>query len=213
MNIILLGPPGTGKGTIAQFIEKTFGLRQISSGDLLREQVKEKTTIGKKVEPIMKEGKLVPDEIILKLITRKVRQLGKTGFVLDGFPRNLEQAKLLDEMLKKEKIGTDIALEISTDEEVIVKRLSARRQCRKCGKIYGIDIKPEKEGVCDNCGGELFMREDDRPEVIKYRLQLYNERTQPLIDYYLEKEKLKSIDGNMHLEEIFDGVLKLLGNK
>src|SRR3989338_7789291 len=120
----------------------------------------------------MKEGKLVPDEIILKLITRKVRQLGKTGFVLDGFPRNLEQAKLLDEMLKK-----------------------------------------EKEGVCDNCGGELFMREDDRPEVIKYRLQLYNERTQPLIDYYLEKEKLKSIDGNMHLEEIFDGVLKLLGNK
>jgi adenylate kinase len=209
MNLIVLGPPGTGKGTISKFIETRFNCIHVSTGDLLREEVAMQTELGKKIGPIMAEGKLVEDEIVLKILIDKLSKL-KTNFVLDGFPRNLNQAELLDHLLAELKIQIDIVLEIDSRDEVIVKRLSARRQCIKCKRIYGLDVPSKIEGKCDDCNSETILREDDKPETVRKRLKIYNETTKPLIEFYKKKKILVKVDGNRTLHEIFQEVEKIL---
>lgn len=209
MNVILLGPPGTGKGTIAKFIETRFHCAHVSTGDLLREEVAAQSDLGKKIAPIMNEGKLVEDELVLKILLEKLAKLRK-NFVLDGFPRNLNQGELLDHLLAELGIKIDVALEIDSDPEVIVKRLSSRRQCVKCKRIYGLDVPPKVEGVCDDCGSQTVLREDDRPDVVKKRLKIYNDITKPLVDFYKKKKMLVKVDGNGSLTDIFRDVENLL---
>ncbi len=209
MNLILLGPPGTGKGTIAKFIEVRFGLAHISTGDLLREEVAEKTDIGTRIEPIMNAGQLVEDQIVIQLLRKRLSQLRKK-FILDGFPRNLAQGEMLDPLLAELGIKIHLVLDIDSDQELIVKRLTSRRQCVKCHRIYGLDVPSKEEGRCDDCGSETVLRGDDRPEVVRKRLALYNEVTKPLSDFYEKKNLLHKIDGNRTLQEIFMEVEKLL---
>ncbi len=209
MNLILLGPPGTGKGTIAKFIEVRFGLAHISTGDLLREEVAEKTDTGMKIAPIMNEGRLVDDSIVIEILRKKLSKV-KKNFILDGFPRNVTQAGMLDGPLKGLGIRIHLVLEIDSDEDLIVKRLTSRRQCVKCHRIYGLDVPPKTEGVCDDCGSEIVLRGDDRPEVVRKRLALYQDVTAPVNEFYAAKGLLKKIDGNRTLQEIFIEVEKLL---
>ncbi|MCR4369468.1 MAG: adenylate kinase [archaeon] len=212
MNLVLLGPPGTGKGTIAKFIEERFGYTHISTGDLLRGEVAKKTEIGKAIEPVMNEGKLVRDVIVLEILKKKLSKVRK-NFILDGFPRNLNQGKMLDLLLEQLGIGLEVVLEIDSDENVIVKRLSARRQCVKCRRIYGLDVPSKKIGVCDDCGAKTVLRKDDAPEVVKKRLGLYNEITKPLSDYYASKGLLVKVDGNLPLQNIFSEVESILAQR
>ncbi|MEM4257477.1 MAG: adenylate kinase [Candidatus Diapherotrites archaeon] len=209
MNLILLGPPGTGKGTIAKFIEKRFNCTHISTGDLLREEVASQTELGKKIAPIMASGKLVEDEIVVKLVIEKISKL-KRNFVLDGFPRNINQGEHLDYLLKELGIRVDAVLEIDSSEDVIIKRLAARRQCVKCKRIYGLDVPSKEEGKCDDCHSETILREDDKPEVVKKRLKLYNETTKPLIEFYKNKKILIKVDGNRPLQQIFEEIEKIV---
>src|SRR3989344_2442375 len=204
MNIIFFGPPGTGKGTIAQYIERKFGYRHISSGDLLRDEVKKKTRIGREIAPFIKEGKLVEDAIIDKIVSKKLKELSKKGFILDGYPRNINQAKLFEKFLAQSRIKVDFVLNIDSKESKIVERLSARRQCVKCKRIFGLDVPPAKDGVCDDCNAELIQREDDKPEVVKYRLELYRVLTKPVLEYFEKKGLLITIDGNEPLHKIFN---------
>lgn len=210
MNIILLGPPGTGKGTIAQYVVDKYNIKQISSGDLLRQHVKEGTSIGKAVEAVMKKGKLVDDEIVTNLIVDKIQKNLEKGFILDGYPRNIRQADILDTILNENDIKIDLVLDIDTDEEVIFKRLTARRQCEKCKAIYGLDVPPKKEGVCDKCGGKLIIRKDDTPKVVASRLELYRNITAPVNDYYKNKGTVKTINGNQKLEKIFEDIDRVI---
>ena len=210
MNIIFFGPPGTGKGTIAQYINRKFGYQHISSGDLLRDEVKKKTKIGREISPLIKDGKLVEDEIIANIVSKKVKKLSKAGFILDGYPRNMNQAAMFDKFLQKSRIKIDFVLNIDSEEKKIVERLSARRQCIKCKRIFGLDVPPKKEGVCDDCGSALILRDDDKPEVVKYRLELYKVMTQPVIEHFEKKGILLTIDGNEPLHKIFNGVEKII---
>jgi len=210
MNIIFFGPPGTGKGTIAQYIHRKFGYVHISSGDLLRDEVKKKTKIGREITPLIKDGKLVEDEIIANIVSKKVKKLSKAGFILDGYPRNLNQAVMFDKFLQKSKIKIDFVLNIDSEEKKIIERLSARRQCTSCKRIFGLDVPPREQGVCDDCGGELVLRDDDKPEVVKYRLELYKVLTEPVIAYFEKKGILIAIDGNEPLHKIFNKVEKLI---
>ncbi|VVC00133.1 Adenylate kinase [uncultured archaeon] len=210
MNLILLGPPGTGKGTIAEFIRQRFGFAHISTGDLLREEVANVTPIGKKIAEIMASGRLVDDAVVLSVLEGKIASMNGKPFVLDGYPRNLGQAKMLEELLERLRVKMDLALEIDSSEEVIVKRLSSRRQCSKCRRIYGLDVPSMVQGICDDCGAPTFLRDDDKPEVVKKRLLVYSEATRPLIDFYSGKKILKKINGNRTLQEIFSDVEGLL---
>ncbi|PIN85620.1 MAG: adenylate kinase [Candidatus Diapherotrites archaeon CG11_big_fil_rev_8_21_14_0_20_37_9] len=209
MNIVLLGPPGTGKGTIAQFISERFGCVHVSTGDLLREQVARKTDTGKKIEPIMNSGQLVSDEIVLNVLKLKLSGIG-TRFILDGFPRTLEQGELLEPILSELDISLNVVLEIYSSDDIIVKRLSARRQCTLCKRIYGLDVPSKEPGICDDCQGSTILRDDDKPDVVMKRLKLYKDVTEPLVDFYTKKGLLVKIDGNRYLQEIFKGVEKVL---
>ncbi|MFH1391894.1 MAG: adenylate kinase [Candidatus Diapherotrites archaeon] len=209
MNLVLLGPPGTGKGTISKFIETTFKCTHVSTGDLLRDEVAKKTEIGMKVEPIMKDGLLVSDSVVLNILKKRLNELNGY-FILDGFPRNLPQGKMLDQLLDELKISLEVVLEIDSPIDVIVKRLSARRQCVDCKRIYGLDVPSKKEGVCDDCSGKTILRADDNPEIVEKRLKLYTETTKPLSDFYAEKGLLIKVDGNRTLHEIFSEVEKTL---
>ncbi len=212
INIILLGPPGAGKGTAAKMIAKKYSIPQISTGDIFREAVKKQTELGKRVKTIMEKGELVPDELTISLVKERLAQPDtERGYILDGFPRTVKQA---DELSKFQSIKAVINFNIS--EEEIIRRLSGRRVCKNCGAIYHItDYPPKKEGICDKCGGELYQRDDDKIEAIKKRLVVYNEQTAPLIDYYREKgllydinmstppEKITPENSFMQIEEIF----------
>lgn len=204
-----MGPPGTGKGTIAKFIEVRFGLAHVSTGDLLREEIVQKTETGRNIEPIMAAGQLVEDVIALEILEKKLSKL-KKNFILDGFPRTLNQGELLEPLVKRLGIKIDLVLEIDSSEELIVKRLSSRRQCVKCHRIYGLDVPSKAAGICDDCNTETVLRDDDRWEVIKKRLDVYNEVTKSLSDFYADKKLLKKVDGNRTLQEIFMEVEKLL---
>ena len=209
MKLIVLGPPGTGKGTISRFIEAKFGCEHISTGDLLRTEVAKKTSLGIKIEHILKAGKLVSNEIAMHVLSKKICSL-KDGFVLDGFPRNIEQARLFDELLIKQKISLDIVLEVDSDDQVVIERLSSRRQCIKCKKIYGHHVPSKKLGVCDDCGKKTIIREDDKPKAIKQRLKIYHETTKHLVNFYSNKKLLLKINGNQTLEKIFPQIEKIL---
>ncbi len=194
MKIVMLAPPGGGKGTVAEKIVKEFGYPQISTGDLLRDEIKRKTEIGKKTEKMIQEGKLVPDDIVLNMIRARTSEKDcKKGFILDGFPRNIAQAKMLEE----NNISPDLVIQIKVKDERVIKRISGRRLCRDCGEIFNIFFKkPKKEGVCDKCGSETYQRADDNEESVKKRLDIYRESTAPLVEYYKKKGVLKEISGD-----------------
>jgi adenylate kinase len=199
MNVLLLGAPGVGKGTYADFLSEKYKIPHISSGDLLREAVEKRTEIGKKVGKYMNEGKLVPDDIVIQLIKERLEsEDSKRGFLLDGFPRTIAQAKAIEKFKKIDKVLNFVA-----SEDIIMDRLGGRRTCRACGSTFHIKNRPPKvSGICDNCGGELYQREDEKPETIKKRMKEYEKKTKPLIDYYKKRGLLANIDASPPLEEV-----------
>ena len=199
MNVVLLGSPGVGKGTYADILSKKYEIPKISSGDLFHEAIRNGTALGKRVQGYVSRGELVPDEIVIKLVKERLEKDDcKNGFFLDGFPRTINQAEALDKFKKIDKVLNFVA-----SEEEIISRLSGRRTCKKCGAIFHVTNKPPKiEGICDNCGGELYQRTDETPETIKNRLQVYHEKTKPLIDYYRKKRLLAEINANYGYSEI-----------
>ncbi len=205
MRLIFLGLPGAGKGTQSERISKIFNIPQISTGDILRENVKKGTEIGKKAKSYMDEGKLVPDSIIIDMIKERLSANDcSEGYILDGFPRNIDQAKALETFSKIDKV---IFIDVPTD--VLIERLTGRRTCRKCKAVYHIKYNPPKNpDVCDLCGGELFQRDDDKVEVVQKRIDTYNSKTKPLIDYYKKKNILIIIDGNRNIDEITTDIEK-----
>jgi len=208
--LILLGPPGAGKGTVGGKLSEIYDLPLISSGDLLRENVNSHTELGEKANSYIKRGELVPDGLVEKIIEDRIkREDCKNGFILDGFPRTLKQAEDLEKIFQdKESL---IVIYLSASDEFLIKRLSNRRICENCGTIYHlINLPPEKEGICDKCGGKLIQREDDKPEVIKKRLDVYHKLTQPIIDYYRKKGNFFEISGEGKLEETITKIKEIL---
>jgi len=201
MNIILLGPPGCGKGTQAKKISEKYGLAHVSTGELLRKAVKEKTGLGLKAKEYMDNGKLVPDKLVIELMKEKLSD----NALLDGFPRTINQALAL-----KNFFDVNVVLNIDVDFRVLVKRLTGRRSCR-CGAVYHIEYNPpEKENVCNKCGSKLYQRDDDREDVVIKRLETYKKETAPLTEYYSEKNKLKTVDGNGSIDETFRKICEIL---
>ena len=212
MKLILLGPPGVGKGTQAQKICNEYDAVQISTGDMLRSEIKARTELGKKADEIMKAGKLVSDEIILGMVENKLFKGNKpANYILDGFPRTIPQAQGLDRMYEKYNEKLDMVLLLEIPESFIVDRLAARRSCKACNQVYHlVSMPPKVENVCDKCGGELFQREDDKPDTIKNRLKVYKEQTEPLANYYKEKGLLKAVDSTGTPDEVHANVKKIL---
>jgi adenylate kinase len=205
MRLVLLGPPGAGKGTQATVLCKNFNLLHISTGDLLRQAVKDNTAIGQEVKVYMDKGELVPDEVVTRIITQRLNtQNINAGFILDGFPRTKKQAERLDEALNILNMPLDMVIYFQTKEETILKRLTGRRICHNCGRIVHIVNMPaRKEGICDSCSGELYQRKDDREETIKNRIEVYNKQTKDLIDYYQAKNLLKKVSGDLDVNDLF----------
>jgi adenylate kinase len=199
MNIIFLGPPGIGKGTHAGIVAKTYGIPRISTGDILREEIKKGTDLGKEIKNYMDTGGLAPDELMIDIIKNRIRQDDcRKGFILDGFPRTVTQADELEDIAK-----IDLVLNLIAPHRVIIERITGRLTCRKCGAIYHTEnIRPRKEGVCDKCGGELYRREDQDKKAVEKRLELYEKRTKPLIEYYRKRGKLKEVNVEGGKEEV-----------
>jgi adenylate kinase len=212
VRIVLLGAPGAGKGTQAKKISEKFGITHVSTGDILRSELKNNTELGMKANEYMKEGKLVPDELIIEIIRKKIEKEGcEPKFLMDGFPRTLLQAQKFDEMLAGLGISLDKVINIEVDEDELVKRLTGRRVCHECSGICSInDFKSEDEAICPSCGGSLYKRKDDDREVIMERLKVYEKQTKPLIDYYSHGGMLSLISGSGSESEIFERVLTLL---
>lgn len=212
MRIVLLGAPGSGKGTQAQKLINKYNIPQISTGDLLRAAVSAGTELGKKAKEFMDAGQLVTDELVLGMIEERLAQDDtKNGFILDGFPRNIPQAEALDELLKKIEKPLDGAIQISVEYDVLLKRITGRRTCKECGQVYNIYTSPsEKDPNCDKCGGELLHRSDDNEETIGSRLKVYEEQTCPLLDYYGKQEIVHSVEGIGEIDEIFDNLCKVI---
>lgn len=206
MKIIMFGPPGTGKGTQAKMISGKYDIPHISTGDIFRENVSGKTELGMDAKAYMDKGELVPDEITIGMVRdRLFRDDCMKGYILDGFPRTVEQARALD---KIDSVTHVINLE--TSDEIIIKRLTSRRQCKKCGAIYGIDIPPKAEGICDKCGGKLYQRDDDKEDAIRNRLEVYKKQTMPVLKFYSEKGILHEVDGEEPIPVIFENIVKIL---
>lgn len=213
MKIIMLGAPGAGKGTQAKMIADKYGVPHISTGDIFRANIKKGTELGMEAKKYMDQGLLVPDELTVRILLDRVAQDDcKNGYVLDGFPRTIPQAEVLDSELTKLGDHIDYAINVDVPDENIVKRMSGRRACLTCGATYHIEhVPPKKEGICDVCGSELVLRDDDKPETVKNRLNVYHEQTQPLIDFYTEKGVLKTVDGTVPMEEVFAAITAILG--
>lgn len=213
MKIIMLGAPGAGKGTQAKQIADKYSIPHISTGDIFRANIKEGTELGKKAKTYMDQGLLVPDELVVELVADRIQQADcKNGFVLDGFPRTIPQAEALDAALEKMNQKMDYAVDVNVPDENIIKRMSGRRACLNCGATYHIvSIPTKEEGICDRCGNPVVLRDDDKPETVKKRLEVYHEQTQPLIDYYKKQNILKTVDGVQPMEEVFASIVEILG--
>ena len=208
MNIILFGSPGSGKGTQALLLADFLGIRKISLGDILREEIKKGSNLGEEVRSYMERGALVSDELVSRVVEENV---GKRGFLLDGYPRNLNQAEKLDEILNKNNSDIDSVIYLDIDEQTIVDRLSKRRICKSCGANYSLTNKPAKnEGICDRCGSELTQRSDDDPEVIKSRWQVFSQEADKILNFYQKKNKLVKVDGRGEIREVFERIKKEL---
>lgn len=213
MKIIMLGAPGAGKGTQAKMIAEKYSIPHISTGDIFRYNIKNGTELGKEAKKYMDQGLLVPDELTVKILLDRVAQDDcKNGYVLDGFPRTIPQAEVLEEALTKLGDRIDYAINVEVPDENIVKRMGGRRACINCGATYHIEhVPPKKEGICDNCGSELILRDDDKPETVKNRLSVYHKQTQPLIDFYNGKGVLRTVDGTVDMKDVFNAIVAILG--
>ena len=213
MKIIMLGAPGAGKGTQAKQIAAKYNIPHISTGDIFRANIKNGTELGKKAKTYMDKGLLVPDELVVDLVVDRVEDKDcENGYVLDGFPRTIPQAEALDAALAKNGDKMEYAINVEVPDENIVKRMSGRRACVACGATYHIEhIPPKTEGICDTCGKELILRDDDKPETVLNRLNIYHEQTQPLIDYYNTKGILKEVDGTKDMADVFSEIVAILG--
>jgi adenylate kinase len=211
MKLVIFGPPGSGKGTYASRLQKKLNVDVFATGDILREIMKEESSLGKKVKGYVEKGQLVPDDVVIQVLKERMsRASSKNGFLLDGFPRTIEQAKALDKLIK-----IDAIIKLTVPDWIIVERLSSRWICKNCGEVYNIRfLKPKIEGICDKCGGQLYQRSDDTPKVIKDRIGIYERQTEPILKYYIEKRisivdfKTESID--MPPEVAVEGILKQL---
>ena len=213
MKIIMLGAPGAGKGTQAKQIADQYKIPHISTGDIFRANIKNGTELGKKAKQYMDQGLLVPDELTCDLVMDRIKQDDcKDGFILDGFPRTIPQPEALDAALKKIDQTMDYAIDVNVPDENIVKRMGGRRACVGCGATYHLVYAPTKtEGICDVCGKELILRDDDKPETVQKRLNVYHEQTQPLIDYYTKAGILKTVDGTVDINDVFAAIVEILG--
>lgn len=213
MKIIMLGAPGAGKGTQAKRIAGKYGIPHISTGDIFRANIKNGTELGQKAKQYMDQGLLVPDELTCDLVMDRIQQDDcMNGFVLDGFPRTIPQAEALDAALKNINQKMDFAIDVDVPDDNIVNRMGGRRACLSCGATYHIEFNPTKaEGVCDACGAQTVLRDDDKPETVQKRLTVYHDQTQPLIDYYSKQDILKSVDGTQPMEDVFQAIVGILG--
>ena len=213
MNLILLGPPGAGKGTQAVKIVEKYGIPQISTGDIFRKNIKEGTELGKEAKPYMDKGELVPDDLVIAIATsRLLEEDCKGGFLLDGFPRTVYQAEKLDGFLGHKGQKVDLVIALSVEDEELIRRIVGRRVCKNCGRTYHVaTMRPSKEGVCDSCGGELYQRADDEETTVRTRISVYEEQTSPLISYYEKAGILVHIDGALGLENVTAEITKNIG--
>ena len=212
MKIIMLGAPGAGKGTQAIKLAEKYAIPHISTGDILRANIKSGTKLGVKAKAFIDKGLLVPDELVVDLVVARLDEADcENGYVLDGFPRTIPQAKALDTALQTMGQRIDYAINVEVPDENIVNRMGGRRACLKCGATYHVVYAPTKvENVCDTCQGELVLRDDDKPETVQKRLQVYHEQTQPLIEYYTEKNVLVEVDGTKDIDDVFSSIVKIL---
>ncbi len=213
MKIIMLGAPGAGKGTQAKMIAEKYGIPHISTGDILRANIKNGTELGAKAKTYMDQGLLVPDDLIVDLVIDRFQSDDcKKGYILDGFPRTIPQAEALDQALAAIGENVDYAINVEVPDENIIRRMSGRRACVGCGATYHIVYNaPKEENKCDVCGGELILRDDDKPETVQKRLGVYHEQTQPLINYYDNKKILKEVDGTVDMKDVFAAICNILG--
>ena len=214
MNLILLGPPGCGKGTQAKILIDTYHIPQISTGDILREAIKKESPLGVEAKTHMDQGSLVPDHLVIKIIEERLKQADcNRGFVLDGFPRTVAQAEALDTTLSEMGSKLEYVFSIDVDDGELIRRLTGRRVCRKCGESYHIEFNPPRqEGLCDSCQGKLYQRDDDKEETIRNRLKVYQDQTSPLINFYRRKDVLHSMDGVGSIEEIKERLLTIIND-
>ena len=213
MKIVMLGAPGAGKGTQAKMIADKYSIPHISTGDIFRANIKEGTALGLEAKSYMDQGKLVPDELTVKILLDRVsKEDCANGYVLDGFPRTIPQAEVLKDALQKLNDKIDYAINVDVPDENIVRRMSGRRACVTCGATYHIEhVPPKKEGVCDRCGSNLILRDDDKPETVLNRLKVYHDQTQPLIDFYNNEGVLREVDGTVDVAVVFENIVKILG--
>lgn len=213
MKIIMLGAPGAGKGTQAKMLAGKYGIPHISTGDIFRANIKNGTELGAKAKEYMDKGLLVPDELVVDLVIDRFKEDDcKDGYILDGFPRTIPQAEALDKALSAIGENVDYAINVEVPDENIVNRMGGRRACVGCGATYHIVYNPTKEeGKCDTCGAELILRDDDKPETVKNRLNVYHEQTQPLIDYYAGKGIMREVDGTQDMNDVFQAIVNILG--
>jgi len=212
MKLVLLGPPGAGKGTLANLLKEALHIFHISTGDILREEMKNNTSLGQKVKQYIENGKLVPDGVVTKLIESKFssNNITEKGYMLDGFPRTEKQAEDLDKILNESGHPLDYALYLASSLSVVIQRLTGRRVCRNCGALFHIKNKPPKEeGVCDECGGEVYQRADDNEETIKTRMDEYLKNTKPIVDYYEVQGKLRKVDADRDSQEVLDILMRM----
>jgi len=208
----MMGPPGVGKGTQAKMLSDKFGIPKISTGDILRDAIHKGADLGLKAKAYMDNGQLVPDDVVIGIVEERLKEKDCTnGWILDGFPRTLPQAQALDDMLKRIGMSIDHVMNIEVGEEEVIRRLSGRRSCENCQAVYNIYFnKPQREGLCDICGGRLFQRSDDREEIVRERFRVYKEKTEPLISYYREQGILQKIYGDGDIEHVFETICSRL---
>jgi len=211
-NIVLLGPPGVGKGTQAKMLSEKFSVPQISTGDILRKAVSDKTPMGIEAKGFMDRGELVPDRVVVGIIDERLANGDcAKGFILDGFPRNVNQAQELEKIFKERGFLLNMVISIEASDAEVIRRLGGRRSCKECGEVFHLVFNPPKKaGICDKCGEELFQREDDKEETIRERLKIYQKETNPLISYYRDRGKLKTVNGEGDIKEIFSLLCEMI---